>query len=68
VIPHQTKKVKNHHHYMIRHSHLLSLVVESLGQINQLHHLLWATPTNSSQTDNQHKDYSRLDNRQVWCR
>ena len=34
VIPHQTKKVKNHHHYMIRHSHLLSLVVESLGQIN----------------------------------
>ena len=35
VIPHQTKKVKNHHHYMIRHSHLLSLVVESLGQINQ---------------------------------
>ena len=34
VIPHQTKKVKNHHHYMSRHSHLLSLVVESLGQIN----------------------------------
>ena len=34
VIPHQTKKVKNHHHYLIRHSHLLSLVVESLGQIN----------------------------------
>jgi len=34
VIPHQTKKVKNHHHYLSRHSHLLSLVVESLGQIN----------------------------------
>jgi len=34
VIHHQTKKVKNHHHYLSRHSHLLSLVVESLGQIN----------------------------------
>ena len=27
VTPHQTKKVKNHHHYMTRHSHLLSIVV-----------------------------------------
>ena len=27
VTPHHTKKVKNHHHYLSRHSHLLSLVV-----------------------------------------
>ena len=33
-----------------------------------LYHLLWVTPTNSSQSDNQHKHYSRLDIHQVVCR
>ena len=36
--------------------------------MRQPHHLLWATPTNSSQSDSQHKHFQELYTHQFCCR